>query len=261
MNELYVAVQSPIHALDARVKLVLTLAFLVCLSLTPSGDWTVYLIFFILLLAAELISRLAPGFFMKRALLALPFMLAALPLVFTGPAPLTPLRLPGGVEIAVSNPGAVRFAAIAVKTWISVQAAVLLAATTPLPDLLFAMRSLKAPALFVAVIALMGRYLVVIVEEARSMLRARSSRSADTPNRRVGGSLAWRAQVTGGMAGGLFLRSLERSDRLYAAMLSRGYTGDLPVQSPPALSRIDWLTLGMGLILFAGIFGLSIIMY
>ncbi|MFN8419569.1 MAG: energy-coupling factor transporter transmembrane component T [Anaerolineae bacterium] len=47
------------------------------------------------------------------------------------------------------------------------------------------------------------------------------------PDRRSGGSLRWRAQVAGGMIGNLFLRSYERSERVYAAMLSRGYQGQV----------------------------------
>jgi cobalt/nickel transport system permease protein len=165
---------------------------------------------------------------LTRSLIAFPFMLAALPLVITGPAPTLPLHL-GQRDLLFSIPGIERFISIAIKMWLSVLAAVLLGATTRFSDLLNALLQLKAPRLLVAVITLMWRYLFVIIEEVTRMQRARSSRSAFTPGtQRAGGSLWWRARVTGGMAGSLFLRALERSDRVYAAMLSRGYTGDLP---------------------------------
>ncbi len=57
------------------------------------------------------------------------------------------------------------------------------------------------------------------------MTRARRSRSAQAPQGRSGGSLVWRAKVTGSMVGSLFIRSYERSERIYAAMLARGFTG------------------------------------
>ncbi len=44
------------------------------------------------------------------------------------------------------------------------------------------------------------------------------------------------------MAGQLFLRSYERSDRVYNAMLSRGYTGHLQTMSPHELHRVDYIT-------------------
>ena len=130
---------------------------------------------------------------------------------------------------------------ITLKSWVSVQAAVLLSATTRFPDLLAALQQLRVPKLFVAILGLMWRYLFVISDEASRMLRARTSRSAAAQGApRKGGSIGWRARVTGGMAGSLFLRSLERSDRVYAAMAARGYNGDLPaseVQPLPASSQ------------------------
>ena len=57
-------------------------------------------------------------------------------------------------------------------------------------------------------------------------MRARDSRSASSPGQKAGGSLSWRAGVVGHMAGSLFLRSYERSERVYAAMQARGYDGE-----------------------------------
>ncbi|MFN8563911.1 MAG: energy-coupling factor transporter transmembrane component T [Anaerolineae bacterium] len=68
-------------------------------------------------------------------------------------------------------------------------------------------------------------------------MRARSARSASLPGRKSGGSPLWRARSAGGMVGSLFLRSYERSERVYAAMLARGYDGRMRVLSPPPLSR------------------------
>ena len=54
--------------------------------------------------------------------------------------------------------------------------------------------------------------------------------------------MAWRARVAGNMAGQLFLRSYERSDRVYNAMLARGYAGHLMTINPHILRRVDYLT-------------------
>jgi len=214
--------------MDARVKLVFTLVFLVCLNLTPSAAWPAYILFLALVISAALAAHLSPGLLLKRSLIALPFMLAALPLVFTGPAPTIILHL-GKQELLFSITGLERFISIAIKMWLSVLTAVILGAATRFSALSNALLQLKAPRLLVTVITLMWRYLFVIIEEVTRMQRARSSRSASVPGRhRGGGSVWWRARVTGGMAGSLFLRALERSDRVYASMLSRGYSGDLP---------------------------------
>ncbi|MDO9349387.1 MAG: hypothetical protein Q7T47_08880, partial [Anaerolineales bacterium] len=74
---------SPVHALDGRVKFVLTLAFVLTASLTPMAAWPVYILLFALVLSVEILSGLGVGYVLKRASLALPFVLAALPIIFT----------------------------------------------------------------------------------------------------------------------------------------------------------------------------------
>jgi cobalt/nickel transport system permease protein len=150
-----------------------------------------------------------------------------------------------------------RFASVALKSWLSVQAAVVLASSTPFPDLLQAMRAVGIPRLLVAMFGLRWRYLFVLADEALRLMRARAARSGrgagtdrgsgpSTPLR-VGGRLAWRARVAGGMAGSLFLRAFERSDRIYAAMLSRGYDGEVRLLELPALTGSGRLVLTAGL--------------
>lgn len=243
---------SLVHRFDARLKLALVVAFILTTALTPNAAWPVYVLLAALALAAELLSELGLAFYLKRALLALPFVLAALPVLFTVPgAPLAPLPL----GLVITGTGLARFLSVAAKSWISVQAAVLLAATTPFPEILMALRALRLPRLLVSIIGLMWRYLFVMVDEAYRLMRARLSRSAEEslPGRRAGGSLAWRAQVTGGMAGSLFLRSLERSDRIYNAMLSRGYDGESRALPQPPVSALHWAALVMLLALLAGL--------
>jgi cobalt/nickel transport system permease protein len=136
-----------------------------------------------------------------------------------------------------------------------------MAAATPFPELLQAMRAVGIPRLLVAMFGLTWRYLFVLVDEALRLIRARAARSgvssSTSPSTSLrtkgeGGGIIWRAQVAGGMAGSLFLRGFERSDRIYTAMLSRGYDGEVRVMPLPALSGVSKLVLLAGL-LFLGI--------
>ena len=254
---------SPIHRLDARVKFVLALAFILTVALTPSGAWPVYVLLFAIILAVEILSDLGVAYVLKRSALALPFVLAALPVIFTTPgAPL--LEIPvGNWTLVITQAGLARFISIALKSWISVQAAIILAASTPFPDLLVAMRAVKIPGLLVAIFGLMWRYLFVLVDEALRLLRARAARSgqAEQPSLKPGGGLAWRARVAGGMAGNLFMRAFERSDRIYVAMLSRGYDGEVRSAPLPRLSLVSWMVLAFGLILLGCLIVLAILIY
>ena len=238
---------SPVHRLDARVKLALAVAFIVTAALTPTGVWPIYVLLLALVAAVEVLSDLGIVFFLKRALLAAPFVLAAAPVLFTiAGEPL--VHLPFGLVITL--PGVARFISVALKSWISVQVAIVLASTTTFPELLGAMRAWRLPRLLVAIIGLMWRYLFVMVDEAMRLMHAREARSSesDLPGARSGGRMAWRAQVTGGMAGSLFLRSLERSDRIYMAMLARGYDGEIRALPRPAIRPGEWAILAGGLL-------------
>ncbi|HET9496072.1 MAG TPA: cobalt ECF transporter T component CbiQ [Chloroflexia bacterium] len=253
---------SPIHRLDPRVKLVAALAYIVTTSLTPVGAWPVYVLLWALVLSVTIVSEIGVGRVLKRSSLALPFVLAALPLVFTsGQTVLGTVPL-GFANLTVYGEGLERFLSIAVRSWISVQMAVVLATTTPFPDLLMAMRGIRIPRLLVAVFGLMWRYLFVMADEAVRLMRARESRSGSTgdPRRKAGGTLAWRAKVTGGMAGSLFLRSIERGDRIYAAMASRGYDGEVRGFHPPAVPAAQWGVLAGCLGLLALLLALSFVM-
>ena len=245
--------RSPVHSLDPRVKLVLAIAFLFSVALTPPGAWPAYLLLLALVLSVEVLSELGVRYVLKRSLLALPFVLAALPVIFTAVGtPALELTL-GPWSLTVTQPGLERFLSIALKSWISVQAAVVLAASTSFPDLLLAMRAIHIPRLLVAIFSLMWRYLFVLVDEVLRLLRARAARSGypGDPALKTGGSLAWRARVAGGMAGSLFLRAIERSDRIYMAMVSRGYDGEVRAMPMPELRPFHWALLLSGLVLLA----------
>jgi cobalt/nickel transport system permease protein len=248
----YLPRPSLVHSLDPRVKFILAVSFILTCTITPVGAWPIFILLFSLILAVEILSEVGILYVLKRSLLAAPFVLAALPLIFTVPGdPLANLHL-GSWNFIVSVQGVERVLGIMVKSWLSVQAAILMSATMPFPDLLLAMRAVRIPRLLVAIIGLMWRYLFVLADEAVRLLRARAARSgqSDDPSLKTGGSIPWRAHVAGGMAGNLFLRGFERSDRIYTAMLARGYDGEIRSMPLMPLSRGGWLVIVIGLGVF-----------
>jgi len=222
----YVPRASPAHRADARGKVLLALAFILVVSLLPAGAFVAIGLAWGAILVGSLVARLPLSATSRSAFFAAPFLLAALPLVVTRSGEPLGTVVVGPLSVTISGEGLRLFATIAAKSWVSVQAALLLAFTTPIPELIEALRRLRLPGLLVATIGFMVRYLTVLGDEAGRMGRAREARSAD-PTGRGGGSLRWRATVTGHMVGTLFLRSYERSERIYAAMLARGFEGTL----------------------------------
>lgn len=242
------------HQADTRVKTIFTLVFILSISLTPSGTWPSYLLFLTLILAGIILSRLSFKLLLIRSLISLPFVLAALPLLFTGPEPFRQIVFSDQFKVLISQPGFEKFISIAIKSWISLLAAILLSSTTPFEEMLAGLRSLGLPKILVSILSLMWRYLSLMVDEARSLAKARDSRSAGKSNK---GTLVWRADVTGKMVGNLLLRSLERSERVYAAMASRGYSGEPLNKISKPLSIQEYVLLAAGILLCLMILALA----
>lgn len=235
---------SPVHRLDPRVKLTAALAFILAAALTPDGAWLAFLALALLWLAVTLAADVPVGLLLRRGLVALPFAFAAVTVLFSiaGQALVTiPLPFTDHALVITDN-GVVRFVTILLKSWLSVLMALLLSATTIFPDILRALRGIGVPKVLVGILAFMYRYMFVLADEVLRLLRAREARMASGPaGQKAGGSLFWRARVVGGMAGSLFVRSLERSDHVYSAMVSRGYAGELLWLDKPELRRQDLL--------------------
>jgi cobalt/nickel transport system permease protein len=246
-----VAGTSVVHRADPRLKFVAIVASILAISLLPVGSFVALAAAWAVLVAASTVAGLGPLRLSRSAFVAAPFLVAALPLVFIRPG--DPIGSIG--PLTVSGEGLRLFATIAAKSWLSVQAALLLTFTTPFHDLVDALRDLRLPRILVAIIGFMYRYLAVLGEEAGRMVRARAARSAAATGGRSGGSIGWRARVTGQMVGSLFLRSYERSERIYAAMQARGFEGTFRHLGARAIAPAAWAIFGLVL---AGLVGFSV---
>ncbi|OGO18730.1 MAG: cobalt ECF transporter T component CbiQ [Chloroflexi bacterium RBG_16_48_8] len=247
LSDQYVHRSSVVHRLDPRVKVVATLLYILAVGITPEGVWWAFILQLGLLLVVILRADLSIFYTIKRSFIAAPFILAALAVPFTTPGREL-LQLPG-LGWTLTQPGLIRFGSILFRAWLAVQSAILLSATTRIPEMFWALGALRLPRLLVATIRFMYRYLFVLADEASRMLRARASRSP-----RIKGaakpSLFWQGRVAGSMVGSLFLRSIERSERVYEAMLSRGYDGQMRSLVRFHMRHSDWIfILSVGLCL------------
>ncbi len=214
-----------VHVLPPEAKVVATLVTVLAVVATPREAVGAFVAHLILLGAVVALARLPPRLVLRRARVEVPFLVFAALLPFVSPGP--------QVEVAgltLSADGLWAGWNIAAKGTLGVLAAVVLAATTPVPELLRGLQRLRVPAALVAIAGFMARYLEVVVGEAGRMRVARLSRGDDP-------RWLWQAQATAATAGTLFVRSYERGERVHLAMLSRGSTGAMPVlhrHRPPA---------------------------
>ena len=233
---------SLIHHLDPRIKVVVTIAFIISNAFLPDGAWIAFALAWAFVLFANALSGLGIGFTFRRSFIALPFALAAITVLFSIPGePVASFRFMMG-DLTITDAGLLRFVSIVIRSWLSVQMAILLVAATEFPKIVHALNHLRIPTIITVIISFLYRYLFVLADEVLRLLRARQARSAAAAGKNPGGNVLWRARIAGHMAGQLFLRSYERSDRIYNAMLSRGYKGELMTIHPHHFHTSDlWI--------------------
>ncbi len=221
----YVNVRSPIHSADARLKCGAAVLFILAVTSLPVASWEFLGAFWAGAWLSALLSRTGLARIARRSFIALPFVLVAVPSIFSIQGRVLQAWELGPVTLTPTHEGLMFVATIMLKGWIAITATVVLAATTRYLDIAAALRWYRVPSLLVAVMEMMYRYVFLLGGEVRRMLAARQARSAALPDLRPGGTVTWRAKVAGQMAGSLFIRTLNRGERVHMAMTSRGYDG------------------------------------
>lgn len=219
---------SPVHALPPHCKLAAVLAFVTVVVSTPREAVWAFAAYALLLAAVAYTARVPAPFLLKRLLVEVPFVAFAVLLPFVAQGERVDV-----LGLSLSASGLWGAWNILAKGTLGVAASVLLAATTELRALLLGLQRLRLPPLLVQIASFMLRYGDVIADEMRRMRIARESRGFEARGIRHWGVLAK-------SAGALFIRSYERGERVHLAMISRGYTGSMPVIDEVTASRAQW---------------------
>ncbi len=227
-SRLYVSGDSPVHRLPAETKLVSLVAFVLVVVSTPRQAYLAFALYAVLLLAVTGIAAVPLPVIARRLTVEIPFVLFAALIPFVAGGPQTEVL---GFSLSIS--GLHAMAAILAKATLGVFASVLLAATTPVRDLLDGLQRLRLPSIMVQIMSFMIRYLDVIGGERDRMKIARESRGF------VGRDVRQLNVVAAGAAA-LFIRSYERGERVHLAMLSRGYAGSLPRTRETSATLQQW---------------------
>lgn len=215
-----------VHRIDPRAKVVVTMLFIAAVVSYPKFaviDLLPFLLFPVLMMTLGNIPVL---FIAKKVLIVSPFALFVG--IFNPILDTRPLATVGGLVLSA---GWVSFASIALKFLLTISAALVLIATTSFPGVCQALRRLGFPALFISQLLFLYRYLFVLMEETMRVVRARDLRSF--------GGRGMELRVLARVVGSLFLRTVERAERIYRAMLSRGFRGELPVLRQHRLGTAD----------------------
>jgi len=194
----YSRLVSPIHRLSIPGKLVSTMVLLILIVTLPFAYYGIFAILLFLLCIVAVMSRIPLLFLLKRM---------ALLEVFVLTVSLLSLLQPNGILV---------FAGLFLKSSLCLFTIVLFSNTTPFAKLLDALRRCRVPALLITLLALMYRYLFVLIDEMERMQRARTSRTFVKKR-----TLQWHSLAV--IMSQLFIRSTGRAEKIFAAMCSRGW--------------------------------------
>ncbi|MET7934421.1 cobalt ECF transporter T component CbiQ [Streptomyces sp. NPDC005322] len=227
-HTLYREGRSPVHALPPHCKIAAVFCFVLVVVSSPREAVWAFALYAVLLAGVAAVARIPAGYLLRRLLVEIPFVAFAVLMPFVAQGPRVEV-----LGMSLSQLGLWSAWNILVKGTLGVAASVLLASTTELRALLLGLQRLRMPPLLVQIASFMIRYGDVISDEMRRMRIARRSRGFEARGVRHWGVLAK-------SAGALFIRSYERGERVHLAMVSRGYTGSMPVIDDVTASRAQW---------------------
>jgi cobalt/nickel transport system permease protein len=218
-----------VYDLPAHCKIVATVVFVLAVVLTPRDAFWAFACYGAIVLFVARAGGVAPFSLARRLTLEIPFVLFAALLPFIGKG-----ERVHALFFSVSIEGSLSAWNIIAKATLAVAAGVLLASTTEPSELVNGLGRLRMPSVIVAISGFMVRYADLVTGEMRRMRIARESRAYEP--RGIG-----QARAVASSVGSLFIRSYERGERVYLAMLARGFDGRVPSAATPIASN-QWRT-------------------
>ncbi len=219
----FARLRSPLHAMDPRAK---ALAFFLFIFITVTLTKPVLLftavVFWIVML---LVAKIPVSYVLRRITWILPFagfLIILFPFITPGD-PVWSGQV-GFFRISPTAQGLSKALMLLLRVAASVLAIITLMSTTRFNNLIKAMADLRLPTVILHMVEFTIRYIFVAIDELKRMRRARKARGFVT------GKNIWHAHTFRTLAqivGVMFIRSYERGDRVYLAMLSRGFTGKI----------------------------------
>jgi cobalt/nickel transport system permease protein len=214
------------------------------------GDLRLLIYVYSLTLLLSYLSKIDVWFFIKRVWLFIPIFagIIAIPMIFNIFFPgdplvqlvhlgagshLGPFSLPENIFVTKQGVNAAIIFTMRVAT--SVSAVVLLFLTTPQQILFKSLRTVGVPKLYVLTLEMAYRYIFLLMDLVREMYVAKKARTIKA--RDMFDEQKW----VGGRIGYTLIRSLDMSEKVHMAMMSRGYNGDVRIMQEFKMHNRDYI--------------------
>lgn len=218
---------TPVHRLDARAKVITTLVYLVCVVSFGKYELAPMLPFFLYPVFTAADGDLPLAFLARKLIAVAPF--AFFVGVFN---PFIDREVVLQLGTLGITGGWLSFASIMLRFALTTLGVLALIATTSFNGVCMGLERLGLPDVLATQLLFLYRYIFVLGEETMRMARARAMRSL--------GRRGMGLTVYGQILGHLLLRTYERAQRIYQAMLSRGFDGHVRVVHSSRFSARDW---------------------
>jgi cobalt/nickel transport system permease protein len=228
LDALHLHGSGPLHRARPQCKLLATVLFVLAVVATPREAVWAFGLQALLVAAVARAGAVPLRLVARRIAVEAPFVLFALLLPFAGRGERVEV-----LGVWLSADGLWGGWNILAKATLGVAATIVLTATTTIPELLRGLERLRMPSALTTIASFMVRYADVLTGEVARMRVARLSRGYDP-------RWLWQARAVAASAGTLFIRSYERGERVYLAMISRGWTGAMPDTGGLAASPGQW---------------------
>lgn len=199
----YASLETPLHRLDVKAKLIFLIIFLLTIIFTPIKYIPLFLLYSFATITLVFLSKVPLSFILKRFVHLLPFIiLISISFLFK------------------KEEGLFLFANCVVKACLIIVLVLIVSSTTKFNQLLEALRQLKTPALFISLLSFMYRYLFLLEDQLLRTKRAYDCRNINKTNN------FGAVRILSNILAVLFIRTYERAERIYLAMCARGYDND-----------------------------------
>jgi cobalt/nickel transport system permease protein len=224
---------SPIHSLDARVKIAIFILFS-CYAILVRDLLSIRtLIVGCALVVLLLLTRVSPGHIAAKYLRLIWIVIL---MTFLLPFQGSDRVLFNFYGLKIYQKGLMLQLTICTRSTILLLAMILVNLSTPFTISLNALRWYRAPVIFVNLLAYVYRFLFIFIDELERLFICWESRYSRL-------RLGKRFYYLSNLIGALFVRAFERSEHIYMAMKARGYSGRVFVSIPQRLRVSDLLFL------------------
>jgi cobalt/nickel transport system permease protein len=207
---------TPVHRMDPRAKILTTVIFIISVISFNKYEISALIPFFIYPAVMIGLGKLPFYYLFRKLLIVTPF--AIMIGIFN---PLIDCEILMHIGALPVSGGWISFASIMLRFTLTAGSVLVLIACTGFNSVCMALEKMGTPRVFAVQLLFLYRYIFVLIDEASRMANARDLRSFDGKGKGI--------KVFGYLIGQLLLRTIERAQRIYLAMLCRGFDGEIRV--------------------------------